>query len=125
VKKANTLLDKFNRWFASANGVWHTLGFCAVIVAAEYIWPGMDPHGFWLLFWLTVYSAVTQPALAYVGRQSGEYQGTILTHQDALLTQQSVILAHLQAVLEHIEKHEACDCVKPELTAAAVATVEA
>jgi hypothetical protein len=89
-------LDRFNGWFASAAGVWHTFFFCVAVVAAEYAWPALDPHGFWLLFYLTVYSAVTQPALAYVGRKSGEQQGAIL--------------AHLQAVLEHIDKHEPCSC---------------
>lgn len=63
------LLEKFAKWFASPGGVWQTSILTLAIILAEYVWPSIDPHGFWLLYWLTAYSAVTQPVLAYVNRQ--------------------------------------------------------
>jgi hypothetical protein len=64
------MLRAFANWFASGAGVWQTVLVTLGIVIAEYTWPDMDPHGFWLLYWMTIYSAATQPALAYVSRQS-------------------------------------------------------
>jgi hypothetical protein len=61
------LLDRFNAWFCSAGGVWQTLLVTVVIVTLEASHVLSDTHGFWLLYWLTVYSAVTQPALAHSG----------------------------------------------------------
>lgn len=72
------LLEKFAKWFASPGGVWQTGLVTAAIIAAENIWPHMDPHGFWLLYWLTAYSAVTQPVLAYVNRQDTSHGEDLL-----------------------------------------------
>lgn len=67
------LLERFARWFASPGGVWQTLVLTSIVVMVELLFiPAMDPHGFWLLYILTIYSAITQPALAYVGARSGE-----------------------------------------------------
>lgn len=66
------LLDRFGDWFASDAGTVQTLLACLGIVAVELAFPRIDPHGFWLLYGLTVYSAVTQPALARSGRVAGE-----------------------------------------------------
>ncbi len=63
-------LRRFNDWFSDSGGVWHTFVFCLAIVVLEAMHVIPDEHGFWLLYWLTVYSAVTQPALAYAGRIS-------------------------------------------------------
>ena len=61
------VLRAFNKWFTSGMGVIQTFGITVGIVVVEVAFPGLDPHGFWLLFWLSVYSAVTQPALANAG----------------------------------------------------------
>lgn len=58
-------LRRFNVWFTSQGGVYQTFLITILIVVFERVFPHLDPHGFWLLYWLTVYSAVTQPALAY------------------------------------------------------------
>lgn len=71
-------LERFAKWFASPGGVLQTAVVTAVIIAVENIWHGLDPHGFWLLYWLTAYSAVTQPVLAFVNRQD-------TTHGESLL----------------------------------------
>lgn len=63
------MLTKFARWFASAGGVWQTLGFVAGWVLLEDLHVLHDPNGFELLYWLTVYSAITQPVLAYTNAQ--------------------------------------------------------
>lgn len=74
-------LDAFARWFGSAWGVVETFVVVAGIVALEYLDPHLDPHWFWLLVWLTVYSAITQPALAFgnekASRQLEEQQRRI------------------------------------------------
>jgi hypothetical protein len=54
----------FNRWFTSRAGVFQTFVSCGVIVLLEALHVLPDEHGFWLLYYLTVYSAITQPALA-------------------------------------------------------------
>jgi hypothetical protein len=59
------ILHRFALWFGSAAGVIQTAVFVTVVVVAEFLRPSMDPNGFWFLFWATVYSAVTQPLLAY------------------------------------------------------------
>ncbi len=60
-----TLLHRFAKWFGSAAGVIQTAIVVAAVVIAEFIDPKLDPNYFMFLFWATVYSAVTQPLLAY------------------------------------------------------------
>jgi hypothetical protein len=76
----NRLLEWFARWFASAAGVWQTFLLTIAICVAEFIWPNLDPNHFAVLFWLTVYSGVTQPALAYVSSQADGRTEAILGH---------------------------------------------
>jgi hypothetical protein len=89
------LLGAFNRWFASAAGVLQTFLMVTAIVVWERFYPHADEHGFWLLYWLTVYSAVTQPALAYIARKSGDDQGATGARQEE-------ILHHVEAILSHV-----------------------
>lgn len=65
-------LEWFADWFASRGGVWQTTVALIIIVTIEAAFSGLDPHGFWLLYWCTVYSAVTQPILAYCSRRAAE-----------------------------------------------------
>lgn len=96
------ILDAFNSWFVSDQGVWHTFLVTITIVVCEEMFSNLDPHGFWLLYWLTVYSAVTQPALARAGRVGTEEQTRLLTEQNALLLQ---ILAGEKSIQDFIEQH--------------------
>lgn len=64
-------LVKFDLWFSSEWGVYQTVLGTLILVVLEQMLH-LDPHGFWLLYWLTVYSAVTQPALAHTGREQME-----------------------------------------------------
>ena len=66
------VLVAFDHWFSSSKGVYQTLLITVAIIVAEKIWPHSDPNGFLLLYWLTVYSAVTQPALAHSNREQAE-----------------------------------------------------
>jgi hypothetical protein len=61
------LIEAFGRWFASAASVWQTALLVALVVVFEAADPRADPNDFRFLYWATVYSAVTQPVLAYVG----------------------------------------------------------
>lgn len=63
------VLSAFNSWFCSAAGVLQTAVVVVAIMVLELTHPRLDPHGFWMLYLLTVYSGITQPALAYAGQQ--------------------------------------------------------
>ena len=89
-------LGAFNHWFASAAGVLQTFVLVVVLVVLERFYPHLDEHGFWLLYWLTVYSAVTQPALAFIARQSGD-------DREAAEARQEKILHHLERILFCLE----------------------
>lgn len=71
-KWGEVLLQRFDAWFTSGKGVYQTLFVCLVICVVEVVWPQLDPHYFYLLAILTVYSAVTQPALAQAGAVTSE-----------------------------------------------------
>lgn len=88
-------LDLFNSWFTSDAGVWHTAVITLGIVGVEIGFPNLDPHGFWLLYWLTVYSALTQPALARAGRVAGEQQEKALAKIEALEQQVATLIGQL------------------------------
>ncbi|MFE2998683.1 hypothetical protein ACFXG4_27230 [Nocardia sp. NPDC059246] len=72
------LLTAFDRWFASAAGVWQTFAVTVVIVILERVFPHVDPNGFWLLYVLTIYSGITQPALAHVGATANKMLHEVL-----------------------------------------------
>lgn len=55
-----------------------------VLVAVELGDRGLDPHAFALMAALTVYSAITQPALAHAGQQSAERLDTALARLEGL-----------------------------------------
>lgn len=71
-------IGAFGRWFASTGCVWQTTAACLALVAAEARWPSIDPHFFYLLLALTIYSAVTQPVLAYVGMLGAQKTDEVL-----------------------------------------------
>lgn len=98
MKRLNTwLLRKFNNWFCSAQGVLQTTVIVMAVVVMEFADRGLDPHAFILMAVLTVYSAITQPALAYAGRTGAEQMEEILIRLERMeLTE----LAELAAVLK-------------------------
>jgi hypothetical protein len=53
----------------------------------------MDPHGFWVLYWLTVYSAVTQPVLAFCSRRASEKADAAMA---AVIAGENTILHELE-----------------------------
>lgn len=65
-------LDAFTRWFASGGGVYQTFFVTAAVVVVELADRRLDPHAFGLMAILTVYSAVTQPALAFSGTRAAQ-----------------------------------------------------
>jgi len=71
-------LARFTEWFGSGGGVIQTFAVTVLVVVLELAFPRVDPHGFWLLFWMTIYSAVTQPALAYSGAKSQQLLHAVL-----------------------------------------------
>lgn len=93
------LLDRFNGWFSSSAGVWQTAVIACGIAAVELADPRLDPHGFWLLWALTIYSGITQPALAYSARVGAEQNEAIETRLVRLEEEHGAIL---KAICERV-----------------------
>ncbi|MGH3266920.1 MAG: hypothetical protein ACRDNS_33630 [Trebonia sp.] len=91
------VLDAFNSWFVSDGGVWQTFGVTLAIVVLEQLFPHADPDHFACLYALTVYSGVTQPALARAGRVADVRQERALKKIEALEQQVAGLVAVLTA----------------------------
>ncbi len=103
-------MRRFSRWFSSPAGVVETFVVTIVIVIIEHIWPRLDPNGFLLLYWLTVYSGVTQQPLAYAARiaadESSATQAQIHKLQEShaqMLRNQTDMMRAIIAIAERIE----------------------
>lgn len=82
--KSNSFLNRFANWFSSAAGVLQTAVIVTLWVVAEYLHYIHDQNMFQLMAWLTIYSAVTQPVLAYSNRQDTTDADLILTKIEEL-----------------------------------------
>lgn len=76
-------IEAFGRWFASAAAVWQTAALTLAVVIFELADPRADPDAFRFLYWATVYSAVTQPVLAYVGMIGARKTDEVLQRLEA------------------------------------------
>jgi hypothetical protein len=83
------ILAWFGKWFASPLGILQTFIILAGWILLEKLHFIHDADGYQILYWLTVYSAVTQPVLAFIANKAGEDQGKIL--------------AHVEKIVEHLE----------------------
>jgi hypothetical protein len=92
-KLSDAALAWFEDWFTSGPGVWQTFGATIAVVLVEFFFPKLDPSGFLLLYWLTVYSAITQPALAYSGARSSRQMEQMLQKIAALEAAQSATVS--------------------------------
>lgn len=95
------LVGAFGRWFGSPAGVSETLGVVICLVVAEYVWPHLDPQMFVLLVWLTIYSAVTQPALAAASTAATEQAERNAGHMIEL---QATLDAHVNAMAAKLDE---------------------
>ena len=86
------LLERFAKWFASTAGVWQTTAIVLLWWILESTGVIHDDQHFQLLVVLTIYSAITQPVLAFANRQDTEQGDKILTE--------------LRAIAERIEAKE-------------------
>lgn len=77
------MLSRFGRWFASSAGVWQTGAIVLAWWIAEFAGLIHDPQHLQLCVWLTIYSAVTQPVLAWVTKQDGARDSATLTRIEA------------------------------------------
>lgn len=99
------MLARFGRWFASSAGVWQTAVLVTVWWLAEFFGLLHDPQHLQLCVWLTIYSAVTQPVLAWVNKQDSA-QGNLLLREirsiaAAIETKEDSELGLLQSRGEH------------------------
>lgn len=108
------LIDAFSRWFSSSVSVWQTTAVVLLWVGVEVAQPQLDPHGFLVLYVLTVYSAVTQPALAYAANQSTAAAQTTMRAQEQLLRNS---IDTMEAVLEVLRQLRASvDAIEDEVS---------
>lgn len=91
-------MDRFAAWFQSAAGAWQTFFVLIGAVILEFVNPHLDAHGFWLLYWLTVYSAVTQPALAYINGLAANEAKRMAELQTQMLRNQQDSMQALLAI---------------------------
>ncbi len=103
----NRSLILFSEWFQSAAGVWQTALVVGFIVIIEGVFPHLDPNGFWLLYWLTVYSAVTQPALAYINGISATESKKLAEQNTQMLKNQQHTMEALLAITTQLMDHDA------------------
>lgn len=100
-KVPNSLLSAFGRWFPASAGVWQTFIAVGAITGLELAGIVHDDHGFWLLFWLTVYSAVTQPVLGYVNRLDNSAEtaraNAAVKEMRELMSQMRELMVNIQA----------------------------
>ena len=101
-KQGAKALTRFDAWFTSGRCVWQTLGVCVVIVIVEVAWPSLDPHWFWLLVLLTVYSAVTQPALAQATAVQSKELQVLIAEIKKLAETQAVELEEEGEILDDV-----------------------
>lgn len=92
------IIGAFGVWFASPAGVVQTFGICMAVVGLELAWPRVDPHMFAYLLVLTIYSAITQPVLAYVGMQGARKSDEVLARLEAAEQREIELLEHLAAI---------------------------
>jgi hypothetical protein len=92
-------LARFTKWFGSGGGVWQTLVVTTALLLLELVFPNVDKHSFWLLLILTLYSGVTQPALAHAGAESNAMLHTVLVNQKNMLHNQADILERIEHML--------------------------
>ncbi|HWE81424.1 MAG TPA: hypothetical protein VG265_07225 [Gaiellaceae bacterium] len=64
-------IDAFTDWFGSVGCVVETAAVCFALAALELARPSLDPSNLHYLYALTVYSAVTQPAIAFAAERLG------------------------------------------------------
>lgn len=84
--------------------MWETTGVVAAIVLIEALKPNLDPHGFLVLYALTVYSGVTQPMLAYGNEQASR---RLMRVERRMIRMEEAICAHLGIEMptdEHLDR---------------------
>lgn len=95
-------LISFDNWFTSPECVWQTLFVCVIICIIEVVWPNLDPHYFYLLAILTLYSAVTQPALAQSSAATTRQLQTIIERQAKIIEMMHEELEETNEILEDV-----------------------
>lgn len=97
------LIRRFSVWFSSSGAVWQTTVLVLVWVIAEQVFPQSDPHGFVLLYVLTVYSAITQPALAFASDQAASEAARATGAARQMLQNQTDTMEAVAAILERMD----------------------
>lgn len=94
----NRGFTRFGAWFASAIGIVETiLLVSAWIIASRAGY--FDRTGFWLLYALTVYSAVTQPVLAFIAYAGSQKADACLDRLERAEDHNLQILSHIETML--------------------------
>lgn len=97
-------LVSFDNWFTSPECVWQTLFVCILICVIEIVWPTLDPHYFYLLAILTLYSAVTQPALAQSSAATTRQLQTLIERQANIMKMMQKELEETNEILDDVRE---------------------
>ena len=103
-KLQDRALAWFDEWFSSPACVWQTLVVCLIVCIVEVAWPNLDPHFFFLLMVLTVYSAITQPALAQSNAAQAERLETIINRQADIIDMMHQELEETTEILDDVRE---------------------
>ena len=101
------MMRRFNRWFSSAAGTVQVTVVVAAWVVIEQIYPQLDPHGFLVLYVLTVWSGITQNALAYGSAQAAMEATRSADSNEQMLRNSVDIMRAVQAILLRQEARDA------------------
>lgn len=96
----NRFLTAFTKWFSGPACFWQTSLIVGGIAIVELIYPSIDPHGFWLLWALTLFSAWTQPALAYGNATSAQQLDKTLEHLEIMMAKVEVLTERAETLEE-------------------------
>ena len=99
--RTDRLIDRFTDWFTSPHAFLQGLAVTAVWLALLPF--GVDPHGWWLLFWFTVFSGITQFPLAYAARRAADKADEAARANERLLRNSSDTMKALLALMEQME----------------------
>lgn len=104
-------IDAFTDWFTSPLAFVQGVAVTAVWIGLVAL--GIDAHGWWLLFGLTVFSGVTQFPLAYAARRASEASDRALTEIDTQTELIEQMLRNqadtLTAILELVRHQQATE----------------
>lgn len=109
MRAVDRAIGAFASWFSTPSSVWQTTAVVMAWVIVEASDGRLDPHGFVLLYVLTIYSAITQPALAYAANVSAQAATRSEDAQMQVLENQRASMEAILQMMEHMKELDKAD----------------